>query len=127
MTSGSPLTIWDQTLAGAGAGVAVSFVATPTELLKCRLQAQGSFATAEARLVAAGIDPSTVKLYRGPMDVARHVVKREGGPIALYRGMGITLLREIPGNMAMFGCYEALRSYFTSIKVLLRSMQRLRQ
>lgn len=35
---GSPLTLWDKTLAGGGAGFAVSFLATPTELLKCRLQ-----------------------------------------------------------------------------------------
>lgn len=115
---GSPLTVWDQTLAGAGAGLAVSFLATPTELLKCRLQAQGSLAVATARLAAAGIDPSTVKLYNGPVDVAKHVLINEGGFLGLYRGMGITLIREVPGNMAMFGIYEALRTYFTSIKGL---------
>lgn len=61
---GSPLTLWDKTLAGGFAGVAVSFVATPTELLKCRLQAQGSVATATARLVASGVDPATVRAPR---------------------------------------------------------------
>lgn len=34
------LTIRQQMVAGAGAGMAVSFVACPTELVKCRLQAQ---------------------------------------------------------------------------------------
>ncbi len=33
-------------MAGMGAGVAVSFLACPTELLKCRLQAQGDAAKA---------------------------------------------------------------------------------
>ncbi|KAJ0736748.1 putative mitochondrial carrier domain superfamily [Helianthus annuus] len=33
---GAPLTVNQQFVAGAGAGVAVSFLATPTELIKCR-------------------------------------------------------------------------------------------
>lgn len=37
---GSPLTTGEQCLAGALAGIPVSLLATPTELLKCRLQAQ---------------------------------------------------------------------------------------
>ena len=36
------LTISQSFVAGAGAGLAVTFVACPTELVKCRLQAQGS-------------------------------------------------------------------------------------
>ena len=42
--AGSALTVGDQAVAGMGAGVAVSFLACPTELLKCRLQAQGDAA-----------------------------------------------------------------------------------
>ena len=34
---GAPLTVSQQTVCGAGAGVAVSFLACPTELVKCRL------------------------------------------------------------------------------------------
>lgn len=33
---GAPLTVSQQVVAGAGAGVAVSFLACPTELIKCR-------------------------------------------------------------------------------------------
>jgi solute carrier family 25 carnitine/acylcarnitine transporter 20/29 len=33
---GVPLTVGQQVVAGAGAGVAVSFLACPTELIKCR-------------------------------------------------------------------------------------------
>ncbi|GMH44656.1 hypothetical protein BSKO_12608 [Bryopsis sp. KO-2023] len=111
-SDGSPLTLWDQAVAGMGAGVAVSFVATPTELLKCRLQAQGEISTAVARLKAAGIDPTTVKLYKGPMHVARDVVATEGGLLALFRGFNITLIREIPGNAFMFAAYEAAKLFF---------------
>ena len=38
--AGSPLTRREEVLAGALAGIPVSLLATPTELLKCRLQAQ---------------------------------------------------------------------------------------
>jgi hypothetical protein len=46
---GSPLTLRDHAAAGAAAGVAVSFVASPTELIKCRLQSQLSAAQTAAR------------------------------------------------------------------------------
>lgn len=59
-----------------------------------------------------------MKLYRGPMDVARHVVSTEGGLFGLYRGLWSTILREVPGNMAMFGCYEGAKSYFAHLKGL---------
>lgn len=50
----------DQLIAAVGASCAVSLVATPTELLKCRLQAQGCAATARQRLLDAGLDPAKV-------------------------------------------------------------------
>lgn len=38
--AGSPLTVGDQAVAGVGAGLAAAAIACPTELIKCRLQAQ---------------------------------------------------------------------------------------
>jgi len=38
--AGSPLTARDRLVVSTGASAAVTFVATPTELLKCRLQAR---------------------------------------------------------------------------------------
>lgn len=40
---GVPLTAKQQVVAGAGAGIAVSFLACPTELIKCRSVAQTKF------------------------------------------------------------------------------------
>ncbi|KAF6151324.1 hypothetical protein GIB67_040597 [Kingdonia uniflora] len=96
----TPLTISQQVLCGAGAGVAVSFLACPTELIKCRLQAQS----------ALGSAGDAVK-YSGPLDVARHVLKSEGGARGLFKGLVPTFAREIPGNAAMFGVYEAIKQY----------------
>ncbi|CAL9093088.1 unnamed protein product [Musa textilis] len=100
---GAPLTVNQQVLCGAGAGVAVSFLASPTELIKCRLQAQSALADSTASSGAAK--------YGGPIDVAKHVV-REAGFRGLYKGLVPTLARETPGNAAMFGVYEALKQYF---------------
>ncbi|KAG5228720.1 Mitochondrial carnitine/acylcarnitine carrier family protein [Salix suchowensis] len=100
---GAPLTVNQQVAAGAGAGVAVSFLACPTELIKCRLQAQSALASSDSAVVA-------VK-YGGPMDVARHVLK-SGGVRGLFKGLVPTMAREIPGNAAMFGVYELLKQSF---------------
>ncbi|MED6121696.1 hypothetical protein PIB30_032574 [Stylosanthes scabra] len=98
---GVPLTVNQQIVCGAGAGVAVSVLACPTELIKCRLQAQSALAGSGAATVA-------VK-YGGPMDVARQVLRSEGGVKGLFKGLVPTMAREIPGNAAMFGVYEATK------------------
>ncbi|KAJ8444531.1 hypothetical protein Cgig2_028346 [Carnegiea gigantea] len=104
---GVTLTVGQQVVAGAGAGVAVSFLACPTELIKCRLQAQSALAGAGTATVA-------VK-YGGPMDVARHVIS-EAGVRGLFKGLVPTLGREVPGNAAMFGVYEAVKQYLAGGK-----------
>ncbi|KAH7514411.1 mitochondrial carnitine/acylcarnitine carrier-like protein [Ziziphus jujuba] len=101
---GAPLTVNQQVVAGAGAGVAVSVLACPTELIKCRLQAQSALADSGSAAVA-------VK-YGGPIDVAKKVLKSEGGTRGLFKGLVPTMAREVPGNAAMFGVYEALKQFF---------------
>lgn len=96
-------------------------VACPTELVKCRLQAQSALATTVEAPVLAGVAGVTgasvgttaVKAvqYSGPFDVAKHVLKSEGGVFGLYKGLTPTLMREVPGNAAMFGTYEATKQY----------------
>ncbi|KAI7755083.1 hypothetical protein M8C21_029051 [Ambrosia artemisiifolia] len=105
---GAPLTVNQQFVAGAGAGVAVSFLATPTELIKCRLQAQGS---GVAVVAEAGAAATAAVKYGGPVDVAKQVLRSEGGIRGLYKGLFPTLAREVPGNATMFGVYEALKQY----------------
>ena len=46
------------------------------------------------------------------MDVAKHVIRSEGGYRGLYKGLVPTLAREVPGNAVVFGVYEALKQYF---------------
>ncbi|KAF5774624.1 putative mitochondrial carrier domain superfamily [Helianthus annuus] len=100
---GAPLTVNQQVVAGAGAGFAVAILATPTELIKCRLQAQSA--------LADGAVTAAVK-YSGPLDVAKQVLRSEGGARGLFKGLIPTMAREVPGNAAMFGVYEALKQHF---------------
>lgn len=60
--AGSPLTVGDQAVAGVGAGLAAAAIACPTELIKCRLQAQAgsrSSSVSPARMPLALALPGT--------------------------------------------------------------------
>ncbi|CAH2046160.1 unnamed protein product [Thlaspi arvense] len=105
--AGVPLTISQQFVCGAGAGFAVAFLACPTELIKCRLQAQGG---ALAGTSTTGSVVAAVK-YGGPMDVARHVLRSEGGARGLFKGLLPTFAREVPGNATMFAAYEGFKRF----------------
>lgn len=45
------------------------------------------------------------------------MVKAEGGPPAIFKGLWPTLLREVPGNGVMFGVYEYLKQKLAGSKV----------
>jgi mitochondrial ornithine carrier protein len=77
-------------VAGGLSGAIVSFVITPVELLKCRLQTQGYVNNAK---------------HKGPWSVFFHTLKTTG-VAGLYQGHTGTLLREISGGVAWFGVYE---------------------
>eukprot|EP00937_MAST-01D_sp_MAST-1D-sp2_P001568 g1568.t1 len=93
------LSLFDMALAGAGAGAVVSFVLTPVELIKCRLQVQQSVS-------------KEFRAYAGPIDCIVKTVKQEGIAGGLYKGNTSMLLREIPGNFAWYGVYEGVCAHY---------------
>ena len=66
-----------------GAGATISILLTPVELLKCRLQVEQS-------------QPKSVKKTTS-LGVIRNVLKTDGFQ-GLFRGLSLTLLREVPGT-----------------------------
>lgn len=82
-------------ISAATAGFFLSWIVSPAELIKCRLQ-----------LGAADV----VHSYTGPVDCIRQVVRSEGLR-GLFRGVSGTLAREMPGNAVYFGSYKALREF----------------
>ncbi|KAL1560247.1 Mitochondrial arginine transporter bac1 [Salvia divinorum] len=84
---------------GAFAGGVISFILCPSELVKCRMQVQGtdSFLQSTSR-------------YSSPIDCALKTVKSEG-LTGIFRGGGATFLREFIGNAVFFSTYEYVRYY----------------
>ncbi|KZO98457.1 putative mitochondrial amino acid transporter ARG-13 [Calocera viscosa TUFC12733] len=114
------LSLGQVAMAAAGAGAITSFVLTPIELVKCRMQVQ--MLAAETRSVAAlqaalpGIGAATVahrptfRELQGPFSIVASVVRTEGLR-GLWLGQTGTLLRETGGASAWFGANEAVSRF----------------
>lgn len=90
--------LWAHFVAGSISGAVQSFVASPMELVKTRMQVNESSSTNTSSAKA----PSS-------MEVLKSIYKNEGGLFrGVFKGWGVTLLREIPGFGTYFATYEAL-------------------
>ncbi|XP_059670746.1 mitochondrial arginine transporter BAC1 isoform X1 [Cornus florida] len=80
-------------------GAIISFVLCPSELVKCRMQVQGT----------DSLVPMSSR-YSGPVDCALKTMKAEG-VTGIFRGGFTTLLRESIGSAVFFSTYEYTRHY----------------
>ncbi|RDX63217.1 Mitochondrial arginine transporter BAC2, partial [Mucuna pruriens] len=83
-------------LGGVGTGALQSLLLSPVELIKVRLQLQNA---GQSR--ASG---------KGPVSVAKNIWRKEGFR-GLYRGLGITVLRDAPSHGLYFWTYEYMREW----------------
>jgi mitochondrial ornithine carrier protein len=83
---------------GALAGVFTSFVLTPIELVKCKIQVP---------VVAKGVTAASL----GPIPVIRDIF-RHGGLMGFWHGQLGTLIREAGGSAAWFGAKETVTKMF---------------
>ncbi|KAI8876669.1 mitochondrial carrier [Backusella circina FSU 941] len=90
-------------LAGAGAGIINSVLASPVELLKIKLQAQFG---------SSGVNGG--RHFTGPIDCAKYLIKRDGVAHGLFRGLYATLLREIPAYAGFYTAFEFTKRRITS-------------
>ena len=79
--------------AGAFSAIPCTVMMTPIERIKVLLQTQ-----------EAG-----TKVYSGPADVARQLL-RQGGIRSLYTGTMATLIRDVPGSAAYFAAYDITKA-----------------
>jgi solute carrier family 25 (mitochondrial carnitine/acylcarnitine transporter), member 20/29 len=79
--------------AGAFAGISNTFLSTPIEHIRIRLQAQPH---------GAG------RLYNGPIDCVKKLSAHEGIVRGVYRGSAVTLLREAQAYGSWFLAFEYL-------------------
>ncbi|KAI8376307.1 mitochondrial carrier domain-containing protein [Radiomyces spectabilis] len=102
------LSLGEIAIAGSLAGTVMAFCNCPIELLKVKLQTQDP----------AGVIGASGKLeppYKGVLDCGMRTV-RANGPQGVYRGLGITLLRDSPSYAFYFVTYEGLKRVFQSMK-----------
>uniref|UniRef100_A0A8D0C6Q0 Mitochondrial glutamate carrier 1 n=1 Tax=Salvator merianae TaxID=96440 RepID=A0A8D0C6Q0_SALMN len=113
---GKKLTLMKEMLAGCGAGTCQVIVTTPMEMLKIQLQDAGRIA-AQKKLMAAQaqLNPSTgagaaesiVETRTTAMQITKELL-RSKGVAGLYKGLGATLLRDVPFSIVYFPLFANL-------------------
>ncbi|KAI2557921.1 solute carrier family 25 member 22, partial [Homo sapiens] len=102
---GQKLTLLKEMLAGCGAGTCQVIVTTPMEMLKIQLQDAGRIAAqrkilaAQGQLSAQGGAQPSVEAPAAPRPTATQLTRdllRSRGIAGLYKGLGATLLRDVP-------------------------------
>lgn len=90
---------------GAAGGMASGIVTCPLDVIKTRLQAQGSFRRAMRQK-----QPGSA-LYQGMIGTAR-TIWREDGVRGMYRGLGPMLLGYLPTWAVYMAVYDSSREYY---------------
>ena len=93
---GGPPTLYHNILAGGVAGAVQCVICCPMELIKLRMQVQGVGQARQSMVVYEGPRTTTLKIYR------------QGGIIALNKGMVSTLYRETLSFATYFATYDYL-------------------
>ena len=88
--------------AGSVAGFVQSFVCSPVELAKTKLQVQQKTYDGKKCL-----QHNRSSLYNGPVDVLRRLIKHDGIR-GFYRGLWSTVLRDVPAFAIYFSSYSYL-------------------
>uniref|UniRef100_H2SUV6 Mitochondrial glutamate carrier 1 n=1 Tax=Takifugu rubripes TaxID=31033 RepID=H2SUV6_TAKRU len=110
------LTLVKEMLAGCGAGTCQVIVTTPMEMLKIQLQDAGRIGKrnqirpAQRKLMPQTVAPGTVE-PKSPtaMQISRELF-REKGIAGLYKGLGATLLRDVPFSIIYFPLFANLNN-----------------
>jgi solute carrier family 25 carnitine/acylcarnitine transporter 20/29 len=89
--------------AGAAAGFVQCAILGPTDLVKTRLQMQGRG------------EKASKKLYKGPLDCIIKIYQREGIRRGVCRGLGVSVLREVPSFIVYFVWYDVMSECLTNL------------
>jgi len=110
MPSDTPLPLHYLALAAAGAGGVTSFILTPVELVKCKMQVQMlvPMQLSGAPAVRSSI---SVRNLPGPFAILGNVLRRDGWR-GLWVGQTGTFIREVGGGAMWFGSNELIAKYF---------------
>lgn len=101
------ITAAEQAVIGGAAGVLSSTAICPAEVVKCRMQYQGSAIAAGAMAAGAAAAAASAppRLYRSTAHALASIVRTEG-PRALFSGLPALWARDIPFNAVFLGSYR---------------------
>ncbi|KAF4094822.1 mitochondrial glutamate carrier 1 [Onychostoma macrolepis] len=107
---GQKLTLLREMLAGCGAGTCQVIITTPMEMLKIQLQDAGRI-EAQRKLMPQAVTPGGPVEVKSPtaMQLTRQLLK-EKGIAGLYKGLGATLLRDVPFSIIYFPLFANLNN-----------------
>ncbi|KAI5477570.1 mitochondrial carrier protein, amino-acid transporter arg-13 [Pseudohyphozyma bogoriensis] len=107
----SPTPISHLAFAAAFAGTCTSFVLTPVELVKCKMQVQN---IVNSPSPSSSSTPSTSATPKaGPVAITRQIIARDGIK-GLWLGQTGTVIRETGGSAAWFTTFELLSAWFVA-------------
>ncbi|KAK4693106.1 hypothetical protein P7C70_g8992, partial [Phenoliferia sp. Uapishka_3] len=112
-TTTAPLPIGQLAISAALAGACASFVLTPVELVKCKMQVQAITSLSPSASSSPSSHPQPQLRAPGPLSITLQILHREG-PRGLWLGQTGTIIRETGGSAAWFTTFELLASYFIS-------------
>lgn len=101
-------------ISGLVAGLVLSPISSPLELLKCQQQVERSpvavhFFTRHPSITSGGsAKQAVVPATRSLWELGQHIYHTYGMRHGLMAGFGATVLRTVPGNALFFGSFEAL-------------------
>jgi len=101
-------------LAGSTAGIVQSVICSPMELAKTRLQLQADLnLTGTVGTNTKSFKDKVRTRYSGPIDCLKKIKAADGWRRGVFRGYGVTVLREAPGFGIYFFSYEVLSRMFS--------------
>ncbi|XP_076878242.1 mitochondrial glutamate carrier 1 isoform X2 [Brachyhypopomus gauderio] len=103
LSQNGKLPLWGEILAGCGAGTCQVVVTTPMEMLKIQLQDAG-------RLGSQAVQPGRTVASRASAVAITLELLRTKGFRGLYKGIGATLLRDVPFSMIYFPLFAKLNA-----------------
>ncbi|KAK8567307.1 hypothetical protein V6N13_105283 [Hibiscus sabdariffa] len=99
VSSDGSLSLSSKALVGGISGVIAQFVASPADLVKVRMQADG-------RLISKGLQPR----YEGPFDAFKKIVASDGIG-GLWKGVLPNIQRAFLVNMGELACYDHAKRF----------------
>ncbi|XP_007046026.2 PREDICTED: mitochondrial uncoupling protein 3 [Theobroma cacao] len=105
VSSDGSLSLSSKALVGGISGVIAQVVASPADLVKVRMQADG-------RIVSRGLQPR----YKGPFDALKKIVAMEGFG-GLWKGVFPNVQRAFLVNMGELACYDHAKRFVISNQI----------